>query len=373
MRLKSIRLLSVLICTATLLSTGAATGPNTPSTTYYAYVPAVLNNYPFYYGTSRYMSTTNVGTLQNLGCQEGQKAVSGATTLVILDFGQPIYDSATGRYGSWIFNGSFRSTGDIEAAAEGYLNSYYLCSPQGAFLRLVIGTSNFRGGTDYVQDWTAHGAAWAQMINNITAWISAPPSIASKVSVRGGNDFEQWNQYATPTLARNWINGYTATYTGTSYVYNYGACSGCAFTGHLDWTPSYGWSYEDIWYVSYGARPAWPVPEIYLTNGINADQWYRMSLYGYTNHGQAMNFIGSLTQWQACQTNGPCNTVDNTPQAGWSQLFAGSTAIRARSRRPAGPAISRGKTTKPMWQNKKPRISRMGYKKSLDPCNLCNP
>lgn len=325
MKLKPIRYVSALICVVTLLTTGAgaeaATGPSQPAGPYFAYLPNVNGQYTFSYGISRYMSTVNVATLQGLGCQEGQRTASGATALVILDFGQPIYDGSTGRYGSWIFNGSFASTGDIAAAAEGYLNSFYLCSPPGAMLRLVIGTSNYRGQTDFVGDWTAHGAAWAQMINSISAWITAPPSIASKVSVRGGNDFEPWNSYSTPALARNWIDGYTSAYTGTSYVYNYGACSGCPYFDYPNMTPGNGWTLEDIWYVSYGAKPAWPVPEIYWSYGAHADQWYRMSLYGYNNHGTPMYFIGSLTQWQACQDVG-CSFSNNTPQGGWNQLFS---------------------------------------------------
>jgi hypothetical protein len=55
------------------------------------------------------------------------------------------------------------------------------------------------------------------------------------------------------------------------------------------------WTQEDIWYVSWGADPAFPLPEIYATDGVNAWQWQQMSLYSYLNHNSiAMYFVGSV-------------------------------------------------------------------------------
>ena len=270
---------------------------------------------PLFYGSSRYMSTTDPAALKRMGCQQGKATPDGAVALVILDFGQPWYSADTGQFGTLIFTShTFRATGDIEAAAETYLNAFYLCSPERAYLRLVVGTSNFGRGVS-----RTHGAAWAQMINAITAWLNAPPSIASKVSVRGGSDMEP--DFGSAAGTRAWVDGYTGAYTGSAYLYNYGACSGCAYQRCPTCQPINGWTTEDVWYVSYGAAPAWPVPEIYLTNGIHADQWYRISLYGYLKHAGAIEFKGALTQWQACQTHGPCRSLDNKPDAGFNQLF----------------------------------------------------
>jgi hypothetical protein len=111
-------------------------------------------------------------------------------------------------------------------------------------------------------------------------------------------------------------------------LYNFGTCDSCPYFAHPEWTPyAYGWNFEDIYYVSWGAPLAYPLPEIYQRNGQHADQWYRRSLYAYSNHGASMVFSGAFTQWAACQ--GPSlpavtcrnNQLDNTPSDGWSQLY----------------------------------------------------
>lgn len=317
------RILIIVMSLSLLATLGASEAPQTLTLSHKTYLPLTVNANAFFYATSRYMSTTSTTTLQNLGCAQGRATPSGATALVILDFGQPAYLAQTGAYGAWIFGTyAFRSLNDITLASEAFLNSFYLCSPAGAYLRLVVGTVNY--GSDVT---SGHGAAWAAMINNIAAWIVEPPSIASKVTVRGGNDMEP--SFGAPSVTRAWVDGYTSVYTGTSYLYNYGSCDGCPYKACTGCTPNNGWTLDDVWYVSWGAKPAWPVPEIYLTNGVHADQWYRMSLYSYTQHGQAFDFKGSLTQWQACQTNGPCPYLDNTPVAGWTQLYS---AVNADSR-----------------------------------------
>ena len=47
-----------------------------------------------------------------------------------------------------------------------------------------------------------------------------------------------------------------------------------------------------------------------------------MSVYSYENHGEAMQFLGAVTQYQACQQRPSpiCDLLDNTPREGWSQL-----------------------------------------------------
>lgn len=61
------------------------------------------------------------------------------------------------------------------------------------------------------------------------------------------------------------------------------------------------------------------MPEIYLENGIHAQQWYLMSLHSYNTLGRPIKFFGALTQYQACLQRG-CTTTDNSPQEGWTQL-----------------------------------------------------
>ena len=82
-----------------------------------------------------------------------------------------------------------------------------------------------------------------------------------------------------------------------------------------------GWVVDNIWYVSWGAYPFYVIPEIYNTAGVNAEQWYRISLYSALYKGSKIYFPGTLTQYQACQQMGSCSGQDNTPSQGWAQLF----------------------------------------------------
>ncbi len=156
---------------------------------------------------------------------------------------------------------------------------------------------------------------------NLNTWIKSPPSFADKLVAWGGIDAEiPWN---TAAATRTWVDGYKSTFSA-NYV-DFGSCDGCPYFAHPEWVPA--WSLEDIWYVAFGATPACPLPEFYRVDGSNADQWYRMSLYAYTNHGGSrMIFKGTMTQWNACQEQADpywCanNGVDNLPSQGYMQLY----------------------------------------------------
>ncbi len=246
--------------------------------------------------TTRYMSTTDYDALYNLGCSQTDE--SGA---IILDFGQPWFNGSS--YGTIIFGSiTFRSIDDIENAVRGFLSGYYLCGGSGA-MRLAVGTSNYRGSTGY-----GHGQAWAQMVNRLNDFIVSPPDWSDREAARGASDIElDWNSVAN---SRAWVDGYASAYVAASYLYNYGDAAGCPPYGSCN----NGWRQEDVWYVSWGSPPAVPVPEIYTFG--TAREWYRISLYGYTNHGGAVQILGTLTQWAAA---GFCCT--NPPDVGWQQLM----------------------------------------------------
>jgi hypothetical protein len=318
----------------------------TPYRFYFPFI-ARANGIPPAATMSRYMSTVNATTLYNEGCAQGNANQSG---IVVLDFGAPRV--LTGTYGTRLFGvGGFASTAQIGSAAQQWLQGYWNCAASYAQVTLAIGTSNCGNGSgssvcnaggDNIT--SAHGQAWAQMVRDVNTWITSN-SYNSKLSAAGANDMEPgWD---SPSETRVWVNGYfSLPITQTFALYNYGSCDSCPYYNCLSCTPPNGWSLDDIWYVSWGATGAYPLPEIYLTSGANADQWYRMGVYAYTNHGNSMNFQGAFTQWQACQDVGPdaCPYTDNTPSQGWTQLF---NALNADTR-----------TTQPLkwstdisWQN----------------------
>jgi len=289
-----------------------------------AWLPVVMKNFPPPATISRYMNSTDYNALYNLGCNRGQTISTTQDAAVVLDFGYPSYDNTSGQYGAKLLTDlSFHSTGDIENGVKAFLYGFHYCSTSPVSLTLSVGVNNSGAGVT-----REHGVAWAQMVNDLNTWVIIPPSYADKIAaVWGGIDAEpSWN---SPAVTRAWVDGYAATYTGQSKYANFGSCDGCPYSGCPACVPNNNWSRDDIWYVSWGAAPAYPLPEIYLTSGVNADQWYRMSLYAYTNHGYRMSFVGSLTQWNACQEVGGCAGTDNRPEAGYLQLY---NAVNADSR-----------------------------------------
>ncbi|MCS7088812.1 MAG: hypothetical protein NZL91_08970 [Thermoflexales bacterium] len=281
--------------------------------TQHVFLPFV-SGAPFAYTTSRYISTINPQHHEYMGCAAGQAREQG---VIILAFGQPW--AQNGQYGVLYYRSgfTFASTATIAEAVKGFLRGYWTCAPSFASLTLGVGTNNYRGATGF-----EHGRAWGQMINQLHTWLStaAPQDAAARIRVLGANDIEMsWNGPIT-TLA--WVQGY-ATATSLPFI-NFGTCDGCPTTGSPNRQPNNGWTVEQVWQVNSGV--ALPFPEIYLRSGVNADQWYRMSLYAATQKGAKLDFIGLLTQWQACQDVGGCVGTDNTPRQGWEQLQAALNA-----------------------------------------------
>jgi hypothetical protein len=172
-----------------------------------------------------------------------------------------------------------------------------------------------------------HGAAWAEMVNDIADWIYNVEDIGDLVEVAGGIDAEvDWNS-ATHSL--NWASGYQSAASWNYYdVGNAAACpeEGTTATPQTCDNPNNDWTQDDVWNMSWGVYLAWPLPEIYLNDGENARQWQQISLYGVLNEYASMVFNGSLTQWQACQdieeTEDPCDPdEDNTSAEGFTQLW----------------------------------------------------
>jgi hypothetical protein len=273
--------------------------------------------------TSRYISTVNPDRHHVMGCASGGAGEEGT---IILAFGQPW--TQDGQYGTLYYrsNFTFASTTVIAEAAKGFLRGYWECAPATARLNLAIGTNNYAGQGAASQPDTSfgHGQAWGQMVNQLHTWLqdNAPVGVPDRIAVFGGNDIElSWN---TAALTRQWVSGYAGA-TSRPFV-NFGTCDGCPTSGNPGQSPNNGWTVEDVWQVT-GQPYVVPFPEIYLRSGVNADQWYRMSLYAAQHKGRMLDFGGALTQWQACQDVGGCGGLtDNTVEQGWGQLQAALNA-----------------------------------------------
>ena len=275
------------------------------------------------YSSSIYMLTVDGTHLYNYGCQLGlkDKALPGVqNTIVILDFGSPVITN--NQYGADLFWMAAVNITQIKAAVENFGRGYYLCSDtdQSSQIYVGIGTTNY----EYTHSWSTatargHGLAWAQMVNDVNYWL-VTNGYSSQVHAVGAVDIElSWSSVA---FARAWIDGYDAV--NLYDYYDFGTAEGCATRSDPNRvTCGNGWTREDVWYKAYGTRPAFPLPEIYNTHGLNAEQWALISLYSVNTRGYKVEFHGVLTQWQACQqaSASQCYQVDNLPATGWLQLY----------------------------------------------------
>jgi hypothetical protein len=266
---------------------------------------------------SRYMSTLNTTTLYNEGCAQGtaaQQTFVAQNLVVVLDFGGPVA-FGNGVYGAKLFNGTTATTSTIRDAVEWYAIGFHVCSAidNSDHLRLAIGTNNSTGAAVG----NAAGAAWGQMINDLNIWASVNPE-GQTVSFAGANDIEPG--FGDPIPARAWVTGFD---TATNWsMYNYGSADGCSSIqipgSDCGTTAHPTWSAEDIYYVSWGAQPCEPLPEVYLYpppgNALQAKQWYWLSKYSIANHGSRFVFAGSMTEHASDSTT-------NTAVQGWSELY----------------------------------------------------
>jgi hypothetical protein len=256
---------------------------------------------------SQYLKTTRGARLSNLGCRAAKLLSESKddSAVSVLAFGRPL--KRKGRWGASLFGHGFRTISQIQAGAQAYAQGYVNCWRKGPRLTVAIGTSNYGNRVSY-----AHGRAWALMVNGANQW-AGERGYVDRVEFAGANDIElSWNG---PRVSRAWVNGYDSVAEWP--YYDFGDAAGCPPRGNCAgaWTP------EDVWYVSWGARAAWPLPQIYTPNGVMARQWYHLSLYSFVRHGWHMTIAGALSQHRACrQSSDPCRGMNNSPHRAWSQL-----------------------------------------------------
>ncbi len=300
------------------------------------FLPAVLHSpipLAFQLNSSLYMQTISPSAAYNLGCQMGTRDLNLPGTqnsLAILDYGQGWSEDGI-TWGVWNFSWVFASTTQVGNSVREFARGYYNCtgSDTTSHLTLAIGTNDYGSFGSESSDpavravWAGnHGRAWAELVADTQQWITTQ-GLGSQVSIAGANDIEQtWNK---PVVARAWADAFQANNQGIYIYYNFGSCTNCPTRLNPSLLPPNDWTLEDIWYVSYGLPAAWPVPEIYNNNGVNARQWAYLSRYAALQHGLPLVFPALMSQWQACLqvSNDPdCETLDNTPSESYTQLMS---------------------------------------------------
>ena len=240
-------------------------------------------------------SNDSFATMRQLGCGEGSaRASDNSNSEVILDFGgqDPNYSQTL-----LPFHDAYLSYDNAIGDAEWFAIGYYECTrPEyWTVLKLGIGASNDNALGEYnnLTNATNAGTAWSQVAQVVYNYV-ASQHMNGQVSVWGATDMEtEWASQA-PSLA--WSNGFAAGSLG--YV-DYGDAGGCSYSGYTGGS-GYGcngdWNQYGVWYKSWGAPPAYPLPEIY--NDYLAHQWWLISQYGYYIQGGArLTFDGPLDEY----------------------------------------------------------------------------
>ncbi len=284
--------------------------------------------------------------LSNAGCLAATEH-QGEDIVVILDFGSP--ERSYGELGTNLPGTKmFTSIEKIKRAVQAYVNGYWSCSIKDwdNYLTLGVGTNNQGLAAFYDGPAADHGTAWGTMIEDLHDWLINEQctidefyvacNYRRQVTIVGANDIEDWgkilnfstNEYeqVKPEAARAWALAYSESAPTKPYI-NYGNCSNCgAACPDPDPYPDNPWCRDHYWYLAWGNKNAWPLPEIYTEgsenhpNGKNAEQWQELSKYSSTFHTQIF-FLGSLTQWGACERRVCEPGIANEPKDGWEQLF----------------------------------------------------
>lgn len=225
---------------------------------------------------SFYITSSSTSAAYNLGCNQGHydANLGNINSAVVLDFGMQTSS------GSYDFSNAYLSYAQIEAVAEEFSHGYWACTGSDAtsVLDLGIGTSNWTNG---VVTYSA-GQAWANAVNAAENYNQSQ-GYSSQVTLMGADDIEpSWHDH-TSTI--NWVNGYASV--GGSLYMDYGSADGCSTSSASNSSCNNGWTQDNEWYVSWGASPAVPTPEIY--NSSMAWQWQKISLYGALSHGSRLN------------------------------------------------------------------------------------
>ncbi|UZJ77748.1 hypothetical protein [Fictibacillus sp. KU28468] len=263
---------------------------------------------------SYYMDTVDTVSLYDMGYQKGladYKKAGIQNSMVILDFGGQSSPTNLSLFGM-----PDATLTQVGAAVEAYSRGYWKGTGSDSLstVHIIVGTNNsytvtYEGGQNF-----------ANMIDDINSHNNTN-SYSDQVEVDGGNDMEP--SYDPVSTTTEWVKGYDSV---NSYsLYNYGSADGCYHTnlnsGTINYSCNNGWTYKDIQYISWGASPAWPLPEIYDNSGDMAEQWQNIAKYSAVTAAKPMQFSASLTQYSACTNTGCHSELDNTPSQGWNQLY----------------------------------------------------
>lgn len=285
-----------------------------------------------WYSHSWYISSTDAGRINTLGrndgpwdgghsfCNDGSN--DSSDKVVVLDFGRPIRLTLGGPYfgyGLTMFSGPDSGLDSAVFLAEQYAAGWYATSGSCARLTLAIGTSNSFLCVGGVQpcDPYQFGSVFKDAVHQVQLWLEQQ-GYAWQINAVGASDMETYGAdgWACAGPTRAFVDGFGANSISYKQLWNFGEAitsPGC-------------WSIQDVYYVSWGAATAYPLPEIYNSNF--ACHWTDGNCRGYgveRSVGPVL-FRGEMTE---CQNGdpipyGPCTVAGRSeygPGQAWDQLY----------------------------------------------------
>ena len=227
--------------------------------------------------------------------QDGANASNAG--LAILDFGAPCYNPNTLVYGTQLFNSrSCTADSDLIPLAQAWIRGYTSTHPTTA-TTLGLGTSNSLTGADP----PTFALTPAQMSLSGSSWYGnlvhpiASGTIPS-ITIWAADDIEQssggdWYDAAT---TRPWVDGYQAA-TGLTGTNSCVSSTPDLMANYGDYVASApGWTPNDVYYVSWGARAACAVPEIYFS--ANATSWASLNDWATSHNLPKIQFSGVMSE-----------------------------------------------------------------------------
>jgi hypothetical protein len=289
-------------------------------------LPATANSQPPSF-LSDYVTSLNYSNWNSYGCDQAETTTGVSSSSVILDFGTP-WDQS-GEYGTKLRVSNTFARWDSGGASgirflvANFLTGYWNChTGSTAPLFLIIGVNNVYSN---INTSTYTNASWmGEVVGAIDSWLHGQGWSPFEVAYAGSDTETEYASYSPYTL--DYLSKVAAT-DASNPIYDFGDAGGCSSSSYSANGPCNGcngcakWVQSQVLEISWAETWAFPLPEIYNQAGAQAGQWYEIDQGSKGAGDGSIAFNGELTQHAACAQYPPCNGTDNTPGAGWSQLY----------------------------------------------------
>lgn len=253
-----------------------------------------------YYTYSHYEHDASTSRLNQQGCNDAANIPTyiGTPTanVALLDFGRPALSGST--YGTVGIGGGFISNASILAGVESYASGFITClTVSGTRVAVALGVNNScppnSGCLIEPTNFYTAGVQWVTLVNSFQSWLSSR-GYTTWINVAGADDAEPaWDPAYTST--QQWIQGFN---TGSpSYaMFDYGSQDGGSTSASVP--PNSYWSWQQRYYVAWGAGVDYPFGEIYQ-NPLPAqwqalDDWSHQQGYSFIYYGDLSDYNPSV-------------------------------------------------------------------------------